>query len=87
MSFLEEYLSETKDLTDGNKFFVYSHKINNIYTCNLCGIEDIGNEGALILHNSSILHTELSKLEIVPYKHWMQDCIVDCTGANWFVNF
>lgn len=70
----EKYLSQTKELVNGRRFYVYSKKINS-YSCNLCGVSNIVDE-SLELHNSSVLHKELSKLDSVPYKKWMKDCVV-----------
>jgi hypothetical protein len=75
----ERFLSKTKYLVNGSLFYVYSKKIynsNNIFSCNLCGVSEIVNENGLYFHDESTLHRELSKLDSVPYKKWMKDCIV-----------
>lgn len=79
MMIKERFLSKTKYLVNGSLFYIYSKKIlnsNNIYSCNLCGVSEIVNENGLYFHDESILHRELSKLDSVPYKKWMKDCIV-----------
>ncbi|XP_070489828.1 uncharacterized protein [Chironomus tepperi] len=75
----QKFLNCTKELVNGNLFYVYSKKIvssNTIYSCNLCGVSKIINENDLYLHDESVLHRELSKLDSVPYKKWMKECIV-----------
>lgn len=81
----QRFLEKTMELVYGGLFYVYSKKIsssNTVYSCNLCGVSNIINENDLYLHDESVLHRELSKLESVPYKKWMKHCLVSDSSTK-----